>query len=236
MDQLKKLSIILPPGLLAALEFFHASGHGNAVYATLAPQIDRWMIVHYLQLVLFPLTAWSVYALSQYVVERQTRTTGNSASRATAISKLIAVTMAIYGIGFASFDSIAGIGTGILIQDSLEMIEILKTSPVAPESFQPITSEMVQSYYHAPGVRSIFHIAMSAAIVGFALTAYRLHRYNYGTFPVLMLVGACYGVTQTHAPPYGPITYGFIFAASVFAIYLKKSSSSDGRLSADKES
>lgn len=223
MDSLRKLCIILPPGLLAVLELFHASGHGNQVYATLAPQIDRWLVVHYLQLALFPLTAWSVYALSEYIDEQCSQENRLTPNTTRWVSKVVAVAMAIYGIGFASFDSIAGIGTGILIQDSLQMIEILKTSPTAPESFQPITSEMVQAYYHAPGVRTIFQIAMSAAIVGFALTAFKLHKYGYHIVTVLLLVGACYGVTKTHAPPYGPITYGFICVACAWAIYGKRS-------------
>lgn len=216
MDHLKKLSIVLPPALLAILEFFHASGHMNAVYEVLAPQIDRWLVVHFLQLILFPLTAWSVYALSQYIEQRSP-----AEKRSLAFSKTIAIAMAIYGIGFASFDSIAGIGTGILIKDSLEMIEIFKSTPDAPADFEPIVNEMVQSYYHAPSVRLIFHISKFAAILGFALTAQNLHRYGYGWFPVIMLAGACYGVTKTHAPPYGPITYGLIFAAALFAVYWK---------------
>ena len=61
---LEKLCIVLPPGLLAVVELFHARGHADAVYETLSTQVDRWLVVHYLQLILFPLTAWSVYQLT----------------------------------------------------------------------------------------------------------------------------------------------------------------------------
>ena len=99
------------------------------------------------------------------------------------------------------------------------MLEVLETAPDAPRDFEQISNLTVQEYYHSPMVRYIFDVSKIAAIIGFALTAWKLHQAGCGWFPVMMLVGACYGVTKTHAPPYGPITYGFICAAGVAAVY-----------------
>lgn len=200
-DSLKKLAIVLPPGLLAALELFHAHGHHDAVYETLKSQVDRWMVVHYLQLLLFPLTAWSVYQLT--------------AGEKTWKAWLCAIGMSIFGLGYAAYDSIAGIGTGILVSEGNRMGQI----EGVPRSFELICNEIIQSYYHSPMSGNIARVAVAGAIVGFATTAWVLYEKGFGVFPIMMLAGACWGVTKTHAPPYGPITYGFVFAAVVSVVY-----------------
>lgn len=187
---------MLPPGCLAILELFHAHGHHDAVCETLKHQIDQWMLVHYLQLILFPLTAWSVYQMT--------------ANYETSRSRFRTAALAIFGLGYAAYDSIAGIGSGILVKNSIVMADITGV----PVNFDAICAEIIQSYYHSPFAANIARVAIAAAISGFVLTAITLWEKGYGWFPVLMLAGACWGVTKTHAPPYGPITYGFVFAAA----------------------
>ena len=120
--------------------------------------------------------------------------------------------------GFASFvfhpkHSIAGIGTGVMVKNTVEDMTI----PGATASYEEAADIIIQSYYHSPMVTIIARVAVVGAIVGFLLTMFRLHKAGHGLFPLLMLAGACWGVTRTHAPPYGPITYGFVFAAA-FAV------------------
>lgn len=201
---LTKFVIALPPGLLALLELFHASGHHDEVFQVLSTQVNRWMVVHYIQLLLFPLTAWSLYSLTS-------RYSGW-------MPRICAVSLAIYGIGYAAYDSIAGIGTGVLVSNSLRMASL----PNAPAGVDMIFGEVIQSYYHSPMVGNIARIAIAGAIVGFVLTAVQLYRHGHGWFPLMMLGGACWGVTKTHAPPYGPITYGFLFAAVVATLYFSR--------------
>ncbi len=219
MDQLfRKLCIVLPPGLLATLELFHASGHHDAVYEALSQQIDRWLIVHYLQLLLFPLTAWSVYALSKYVDDGFEPAANFNPTR-DVMSRVIGGSMAVFGIGYAAFDSIAGIGSGVLVKNSMRMLEI----PGAPPDFEFLSQEIVQSYYHSPLVTRIAQVAIAAAILGFVLTGLKIYQRieeKHTTLPMLMLAGACFGVTRSHSPPWGPITYSFVFVAALSVLFL----------------
>ena len=222
MTAFKKLSIALPAGLLAALELFHASGHQDAVYKVLSQHLDRWLLVHYLQLILFPWTAFSIYQLSRFVDEY-----GNSESPVPQnlfdrISpNIVGIAMAIYGIGYAAYDSIAGIGSGVLVKNSMEMLSV----PGAPADFEQISDLIVQSYYDSPLVETIGVVAVAGAIVGFVITAWKIYcrlAEESRMLPVLMLAGACFGVTRSHAPPWGPITYGFVFVAAVVVLFFSR--------------
>jgi len=206
----EKIGIVLPPAILAFVESFHARGHTDAVYETLGPQIDRWLVVHYLQLILFPLTAWAVYQLTAWQSGKG--------------KTLLAISLATFAIGYAGFDSIAGIGTGVLVKNTVEDMTI----PGAPASYEEHASLIIQSYYHSPLVTNVVRVAVAGAIIGLLLTMFRLYSVGVGLFPLLMLGGACWGVTRSHAPPYGPITYGFIFAAA-FAVMWPAAPKSDAK-------
>lgn len=203
MKLMTQLAIVLPPLLLAVLEIFHPTGHRDAVQATLQPQVERWLVVHHLQLVLFPLTALSVFQLT--------------ANYRNTLSRIAGIAMAVYAIGYCAYDSIAGIGTGILISDANELRNLLGTE--LPSGFDDILSETIQAYYHSPVADNIAWVAIAAAIFGLLLTGAQLYRRGHGTLPLFMLAGAAWGVTKTHAPPYGPITFGFIFAATVAVVF-----------------
>lgn len=229
MTAFKKLFIALPPGLLATLELFHASGHQDAVYAAVSQHLDRWLIVHYLQLILFPWTAFSVYQLWQFVDSRSQAIADSEGDLAVAKANLfdritpnlVGVAMAIYGIGYAAYDSIAGIGSGVLVKNLLAMLSV----PGAPADFEQISDVIVQSYYDSPLVEAIGYVAVAGAITGFALTAWKIYCHlaeESRMLPVLMLAGACFGVTRSHAPPWGPITYGFVFVAAVVTLYFSR--------------
>ena len=214
MDLLKKLAIVLPSGLLATLELFHATGHYDAIYKTLSANIDRWLTVHYLQLLLFPLTAWSVYALSQ---ELDRDAESDLFDRA--MSKVILVAMTVFGLGYAAFDSIAGIGSAILVKESQAILAI----PGAPD-FEDGFVELTQGFFHSPLSAAIARVAIAGAIVGFIFTAAKIYQRikdPYRTIPIVLFAGACYGVTRPHAPPWGPITYGMLCAAIAVTLFRK---------------
>lgn len=229
MTPVKKLFIALPPGLLATLELFHESGHHEVVYQALSQRLDRWLVVHYLQLILFPWTAFCIYQLSKYL-ETQSNVASRSDGEATTrpqllergSAKIVGFAMAVYGIGYASYDSIAGIGSGVLVKNSLEMLSV----PGAPPDFEQISDVVVQSYYDSPLVEAIGYVAVAGAIVGFVITAWQIYcrlAEESRMLPVLMLAGACFGVTRSHAPPWGPITYSFVFVAVVVTLFFSRS-------------
>ena len=203
MKSMTRLVIVLPALLLAVLEVFHPTGHRDAVLETLQPQVERWLVVHYLQLLLFPLTALSVYQLT--------------ANYQDTLSRIAGIAMAVYAIGYCAYDSIAGIGTGILISDANELRELLGAE--LPESYDSIMTETIQAYYHSPIADNIAWVAIVAAICGLLLTGVQLYRRGHGALPLFMLAGAAWGVTKTHAPPYGPITFGFIFVAAMSVVF-----------------
>ena len=230
MSLLKKLTIALPAGLLATLETFHASGHHDVVYQALSQGLDRWLVVHYLQLILFPWTAFSVYQLCGFIDARALASSKAKQSEPKLApsrfsdqlsTRIVGFAMAVYGIGYASYDSIAGIGSGVLVKNSIEMLAV----PGAPSDFEEISDVIVQSYYDSALVEAIAFVAIAGAIAGLAITAWKIYSQTAPEsrmLPVLMLAGACFGVTRSHAPPWGPITYGFLCVAIVVTLFFSR--------------
>jgi hypothetical protein len=98
-QRLETLATAGPALVLAILEVFHPHPHD-----LLHVEITRWMTVHYAQLVLFPLVAWSQVML----VRRQEG----------GIASLCRAAMFVFGVAYVAFDATAGIATGVLVRSA----------------------------------------------------------------------------------------------------------------------
>ena len=182
------------PLALAVLECWHASGHRNHVYESLAPQIDRWLIVHILQLFLFPLCAASAYLL-----------TSSLSTKVAALSRFGLITFAIF---YTALDAIAGLAVGALIRNARQL----------PPDQQAVIAGAIQSLWADPivggsGFVLIGTIGTLGWVVGLVGAAAALRGAGrpwlitalLGMSGVLLLGG--------HAPPFGPLAFGCLFLA-----------------------
>ena len=89
--------VVGAPLLLAVVELFHPHPHDP-----LDLDVQTWLAVHYAQILLFPLSALAVVALVR----------GRTGVAAT----LCRVAMFVFAISYTSFDTAAGVVTGILVK------------------------------------------------------------------------------------------------------------------------
>jgi hypothetical protein len=193
---LAKAGLVTAPLLLLALvEWFHPHPHD-----LLDLNVGTWLFVHYAQIPLFPLAALAVASLL------------HGHRDMTAIVSRVA--LFVFAISFVSFDTAAGVVTGILVQAAHASghadawrgaIDAIWLHPIVGGIRQP----------HIPSLSS----AGSAALgIGTIAAAVSLRRAGRTWPPVLLLALSGLGleVFNTHAWPGGPLTFGGIAVASAW--------------------
>ena len=192
------LVILGSPLALAVVELFHAGGHHGAVFARLAPEIDRWLTVHLIQLVLFPLAALSLYLMLE----------GRNGLAARASRILLGV----FAVGYVAFDAIAGLAIGVLVRNALEL----------PAEAQQIAAQEIQRLFNDPivgggGGAPILAVTSTLAWTLAAwLAAFAFRRSGASWGPVVLLVIAGFALLKGHSPPRGPVTFGCLFLAALW--------------------
>ena len=93
--------IVGAPLLLAVLECFHPHPHD-----LLNLDVQRWLLVHYAQIPLFPLAAMAVAALVR--------------ARASIPAAVCRMSMFVFAVSYTAFDTAAGVVTGILVRAAHE--------------------------------------------------------------------------------------------------------------------
>ncbi len=145
------LLIGAPIGWIGAV-LLHPSASPETVYEDLAAAADRWLLVHFAQLVL---TLALGVALWMAVAGRR--------GLAATITK---VAVPVYLVFFSAFDSVAGIATGLVIRHA-------QTMPAAQVDGAASTTEYL-AMNHMTGdlspLSSIATIALTSAVVGLAMT------------------------------------------------------------------
>src|SRR5512144_808665 len=91
--------IVGAPLLLAIVELFHP--HADDL---LSINVRTWQAVHYAQILLFPLSALAVTRLVR--------------ARTDLAARLCRLAMFLFGVGWAAWDSVAGVATGILVNSA----------------------------------------------------------------------------------------------------------------------
>lgn len=193
----QRLEIALTAGpalVLAVLEVFHPHSHD-----LLHVDITRWMTVHYAQLLLFPLVAWSQVML----IQRQEG----------AIASLCRVAMFVFGVAYVAFDTAAGIATGVLMRNAY--------ASVSPEAWR---SSVLALWNHAvvggssEAAPVLAVIGTMAWLFGTLFAAVVIRGAGHSWRPIVFLAMSAVGlfVFRTHAWPGGPLTFGsFAVAAAL---------------------
>jgi len=185
--------IVGAPLVLAAVECFHP--HPQDL---LDLNVQKWLVIHYAQIPLFPLSALAVSALVR--------------SRAGIAAILCRVAMFVFAISYTAFDTAAGVVTGILIKAAHKSgtpdawrasIDAVWTHPVMGGS--PLLVP-------PPFLAVLGGVALS---VGTVAAGVSLKRAGSSLAPVVLLALAGFGISvfRTHAWPGGPLTFGGLAVA-----------------------
>jgi hypothetical protein len=189
--------VVGPPLALAALEMFHP----HPPHDLFELDVSTWLLVHYLQMPLVPLTALSVVTLVR-------EASGFEAW-------LCRVAMFVFAVTYIAFDTAAGLVTGILVQAA--------NGTDTPEAWR----EPVMAIWEHPilgGSRSMAPllavVGALAWLVGCVAAAVAVRRAGNSWAPVLFLIVAGLGLTvfRTHAWPGGPLSFG---ACAIAAAWLQ---------------
>lgn len=187
--------VVGAPLLLAILELFHP--HPGDL---LKLDVQTWLRVHYLQLLLFPLTALAIATLVR--------------GRAGIAPFLCRAAMFVFAVSYIAFDTAAGVVTGILLKaahasgsaegwlpaiDSVWKHPIMGGSPLIPSPFLAVLGSVALS-------------------VGTVTAAVSLKRSGNSWLSVILLAisGFGIGIFKTHAWPGGPLTFGGIAIAAAW--------------------
>jgi hypothetical protein len=189
--------IVGAPLLLAVVEIFHPHPHN-----LLELDVNRWLTVHYLQLLLFPLCAMAVAALVR--------------DRADISGRVCRDAMFVFGVSFIAFDTAAGIVTGILVNAAQHShAPDLWRVPIDVVWRHPIMGG-------SSGAPSLLAILGSIALsVGGVAGAFSLKHAGHSWPPAVLLALSSFGISifRTHAWPGGPLTFGGIAIAAAWLLW-----------------
>ena len=193
----ESLLIVGAPLSLAIIELFHPHPHD-----LMALDVQTWLVVHYLQLPLFPLAAIALVLLLN-----QQKDIAASISR---------IAMFIFAVSYTAFDTAAGIVTGILLKAA--------HASATPDAWHlPIDTIWTHAIVGgaASGPPPLLAVLGSLALsIGTVAAAVSLKRAGSSWGPVLLLAlsGFGIGIFKTHAWPGGPLTFGGIAIASTWLL------------------
>ncbi|MGN2252041.1 hypothetical protein ACFWZ4_01525 [Frateuria sp. GZRe12] len=180
-------AVAAAPLLLAIIEIFHPHPHD-----LFELDVQRWMLIHYAQIPLFPLAALSMALLVR--------------DRTDWAARLCKAGMFVFAVAFTSFDTAAGLAIGLLVKGAVasghpeswrDMIDALW--------FDPILGG--KGFTDAPLMGLIGRLSLSFGAVAGAIS---LKRAGHGWLPVLLLAVASFGINvfKSHSWPGGPLTFG----------------------------
>lgn len=186
--------LVASPLALGTLEIFHP--HVHDVFDL---PLDRWLAVHYSQMLLFPLAALSVVLLVR--------------GRRGFAAGLARVAMFLFGASYVAFDTAAGVVTGELVKAA--------QATGAPELWRP---QVMAIWTHpiiggAPGTTPLLAVAGSVAwSVGLVMAAFIEFRARRSWVAILLLIVSAFGlgVFRTHAWPGGPVSFGALGLAAAW--------------------
>ncbi len=106
---MRRVVLLGAPLALVLLELFHARNLEPTVYQALSLGVNRWLVVHVMQLLLFGLMGMAIYLLVE----------GYSGLGAT----ICRVSAGIFALFYVAFDVLAGIAPGILVKSANDASE-----------------------------------------------------------------------------------------------------------------
>ena len=186
--------VVGAPLALAVLEIFHPHPHD-----LFDLDLHTWLLVHYLQIPLFPLAALAATVLVRGV-------SGVAAA-------MCRVGMFVFAVSYTAFDTAAGVVTGILVEAA--------QASGRPEAWR---GSVIAVWTHpilggAPGTVPLLAVLGAVAwLLGTLAAAVAVRRAGCSWTPVVLLVVSALGllVFKTHAWPGGPVTFGSLAAAAAW--------------------
>lgn len=178
------------PFLLAIVELFHPHPH-----ELLQLNVQTWLLVHYAQILLFPLSALGFAILVQ----------GQTGIAAT----ICRISMFLFSVAYTVFDTAAGIVTGILIKAA----NVSRTPDAWREAIDAVWFHPLVGGAPAPFLASAGSVALSLGAITAAIV---LKRRGVSWWPLLLLSLSSFGIVvfKTHAWPGGPLTFGGMAVAA----------------------
>jgi hypothetical protein len=202
MRWIRYLVLLLAPLALAILEMGHATGFSQNVFYGLLPQLDWWVTLHVLQLLLFGMVGAGIFFLIE----------GKRGWMA-ALSRFSAW---LFLILYTAFDAIAGIGTGMLINQGRNL----------PPAQQVPFVEITQRFFHDPlfgGIHSWLSLAASTSwLIAIWAAVWVLFRAGKPIIPLLFLFASGLLLWISHAFPFGPLAFTALFIGTLWLELSKK--------------
>lgn len=191
----RTLLIVGAPLALAAVEAFHP--HPGDL---LRLDVKAWLVVHYAQIPLFPLSAIAVALLVR--------------GREDIAGAICRFAMLVFGVSYIAFDTAAGVVTGILVDaaQTSGMPEAWR-APIDAVWTHPVVGG--SPLIPAPFLAVLGSVALTFGAVAAAVS---LKRAGRSWAPVVLLAVSSFGIAifKTHAWPGGPLTFGGIGAAAAW--------------------
>jgi hypothetical protein len=184
---------VAAPLLLALVEIFHP----HPPHDLLRLNVQTWLLVHYAQTMLFPLSALAVATL----VHGQT-----------GIAAMVCrISMFLFAIAYTVFDTAAGIVTGILVKAA----NLSATPDAWRNAIDAVWLHPIVGGAPAPLLAIAGSVALSVGAIAAAVV---LKRRGVSWGPLLLLTLSTFGIAvfKTHAWPGGPITFGGIGLAAAW--------------------
>lgn len=187
----RRAFLIGTPLAFAALLLLHPTG-GDSFYTLVSENVNRWLALHVASAALFPLMGYALWLLVRDLPGRA--------------AKVARVAVPVYVVFYGVFETVMGIGSGILAKEGNGLrgaerdgvaaaVETIPTNPIVGESgvFSSIGS-------------LAWVVAISAAILALRQAGVRR------SAQVLLGLGA---VMVMHVPPFGPIALVCFSAAAL---------------------
>jgi hypothetical protein len=175
--------LVTVPIAYAALLLFHPIPERGPVLDGLESALDRWNVVHVVQLAFIGAMAAAVVWLLQ-----------GTPGRAATVGRASAL---VFAVVYGAYESWTGIGTGALVSTSAQL----------PRDDLGAASVLVQGHWESTllGNGSVGAILGSTAwLVATVAAALALRRAGAPTRAVACLVGSGVLFAPTHVPPFGP--------------------------------
>ncbi len=184
------------PALLGVLEVWHPAQVYYDEMLSPSGNGDWWLLLHTLQMPLFPLVATAVWLLLNKV--------DNIAAT------LSRIALWIFAVTYTAFDTIAGIATGILFRhvSGLNLPEGDEANDRMFDLFLALFN------LDMPGGTAIMSLAVWSWVAAAILAAAALYMKGYNRVGVI-LIGISALTFQTHVYPNGPITIALLLAGIV---------------------
>jgi len=194
------LCLILAPLALIIIELNHPSGFGSAVYDHLNHVNDLWLTIHAIQPLFFALVGMGGIMLSIKYKNK--------------ISYISIVAFFLFIVYYTAYDSVAGIGSGVIIDVTSQLPSLSLTTGKA----------VLQKYYFHPIFGGSHSVLSEFASLTWIVATFSLAGVLYSAkkpiIPLLFLLLSGGFVWHNHGYPTGPMGFTCYLIAMLWIEYL----------------